>query len=346
MLSVASVTIDSTKVGVHVNQADPFAASFGIYLPNITDAKGYQVLVRIIHEKDQFNIDIPAKNFLLTFDNTDPLGLWYATIKLDDYKDAQSAFGTFGNYLYRYTLLRQGGNAITWPVYNPVTEDQFDLQANLISLFITDPFATATGIGKLSAFTISNLPSLPFQWADDAFTVPALDDLIVYELQVEEFGGTFDGVAQRLDYLTGLGVNVLELMPITSVPEVFDWGYGPLHYFSPASHWGGGAALKRLVNACHQQGIAVILDVVYQHVNADFAYNRVYKDSGETGPMGTFPNGSFGPATTFPGFPFTQEYFHTLNQYWLQNFHIDGFRYDDVPDYYDGPIGEGYANLV
>ena len=65
MLGIA-VTIDPTKVGVHVNERDLFVTSFGIYLPNITYAKGYQVLVRIIHEKDQFNIDIPAKKFVLT----------------------------------------------------------------------------------------------------------------------------------------------------------------------------------------------------------------------------------------------------------------------------------------
>jgi 1,4-alpha-glucan branching enzyme len=350
MLGITSVTIDPTKVGVHVNERDPFAASFGIYLPNITYAKGYEVVVRIIHEKDQFHIDIPAKKFLLTFDNSDPLGLWHTTIKLDEYRDEKSSFGTYGTYLYGYTLLRRleqkMQNIVTLPVYNPVSKDRFDMQANVISPFVIDPFATATGIGKLSAFTISDQPLTPFQWADNAFKVPPLDDLIAYELQIEEFAGSFDGVVQRLDYLTSLGVNVLELMPITHVPEAFDWGHGPLHYFSPANHWGGGAGLKRMVNACHERGIAVILDAVYQHVHADFAYNQAYKDSGEMSPMGTFPHGPFGPMTTFPGFPFTQEYFHKVNQYWLQEYHVDGFRYDDAPDYYDGPTGEGYAKLV
>jgi 1,4-alpha-glucan branching enzyme len=346
MLGAAKLTIDQTKVGVHTNPEGGFATSFGIYLPNITYAKGYQMIVRIIHEKDQFNIDIPAKKFLLTFDDSDPLGWWHTTINLDEYKDAKSSFGTYGTYLYSYSLLRHGGKSVTLPVYNPATKDRFDLQADVISLFITDPFATDIGIGKLSAFTISAQPSTPFQWTDNEFKVPALDDLIVYELQVEEFDASFDGVIQRLDYLISLGINALELLPITVAPEVFDWGYGPLHYFAPANRWGRSEELKRLIDACHQKGIAVILDVVYQHVHADFAYNRVYKDSCETGPMGTFPNGPFGPVTTFPGHPFTQEYFHKVNQYWLQEYHVDGFRYNDVPDYYDGPTGEGYAKLV
>jgi 1,4-alpha-glucan branching enzyme len=346
MPGTAIMTIDLTKVGAHPNPEGGFATSFGIYLPNITDAKGYQVIVRIIHEKDQFNIDIPAKNFLLTFDDTNPPDLWHATINLNEYKDAKSSFGSPGTYLYRYTLMRRTGNSVTWPVYNPATNDQLDLQADIISLFVTDPFATATGIGKLSAFTIGDLPSTPFQWTDQEFKVPPLDDLIVYELQVEEFDASFDGVVQRLDYLTSLGVNALELLPITAVPQVFDWGYAPLHFLAPEDRWGKVADLKHLVNACHEKGVAVILDVVYQHVNPDFAYNRIYKDSEETGPMGSFPDGWFGPQITYPGFPFTQEYFRIVNQYWLQEYHVDGFRYDYVPGFFDGATGQGYANLV
>src|SRR5215469_10302339 len=129
MTITPGVTIDLTKVGAHPRPEGGFATYFGIYLPNITYAKGYQVLVRIIHEKDQFNSDIPAKKFLLTFDDSDPLGLWYATVNLDEYKDAISSFGTYGTYLYTYSVLRHGGNAATWPVYNPVTKEQFDLQA-------------------------------------------------------------------------------------------------------------------------------------------------------------------------------------------------------------------------
>jgi len=309
------------EVGAHVDVIGRLFVRFGIYLPNITVAKGYQLIVRVIHEKDQFVIEIPAKNFLLTFDERHPLALWSGMIDLTQYKDSLSHFGMPGTYLYRYTLLQQqqpGGdtsNQMTLSVFDPATTVQRDLMANVVTLFVTDPFARNTGIGKLSAFTVSDQPMLPFRWTDADFVVPELDDLIVYELQVEEFDSTFDGVAQRLDYLLGLGVNVLELMPITSVPQIFDWGYGPLHFFAPEDRWGGLDGFKRLVDACHSKGIAVILDVVYQHVSADFAYDLVYQNSHEVGPMGTFPNGDYGPKTTFEGMPFTQEFFRTSNQY-------------------------------
>lgn len=340
--------LNLSEVGVHVDTAGGLTVRFGIYLPNITATKGYAVIVRIIHEKDQFTIEIPAKNFLLTFDATSPLGLWSATIDLATHLDGN--FGTPGKYLYRYMLLQQEAgvlsNPLTVTISDPLTLQQHDLTANLVTLFITDPFATDTGIGKLSAFTVSDAPMPPFTWTDAAFKMPELDDLVVYELQVEEFASTFDGVSQRLDYLLGLGVNTLELMPITTVPQIFDWGYGPLHFFAPEDRWGGLHGLQRLVDACHARGMAVILDVVYQHVSDDFAYNRVYKDSGEVGPMGTFPNGPYGAQTTFHNMPFTLDYFRAANAYWLNECHVDGFRYDNVSGYYDGPTGDAYAALV
>ena len=93
-----------------------------------------------------------------------------------------------------------------------------------------------------------------------------------------EFAGTFDGVVDRLDYLEGLGVNCLSLMPITPVKHEFDWGYGPLGYFAPEDYLGGPGGLKRLVDAAHARRIAVVLDVVYGHAEQTFAYSLVYDD--------------------------------------------------------------------
>ena len=73
----------------------------------------------------------------------------------------------------------------------------------------------------------------------------------MYELHVQQFNDTFDGVVDRLDYLESLGVNCLELMPVMSHKLDFDWGYGPLHYFSPSAHFGDVEGLKHLVDAAH-----------------------------------------------------------------------------------------------
>src|SRR5262249_11123315 len=108
------------------------------------------------------------------------------------------------------------------------------------------------------------------------------------------------------------GVNCLELMPVTSPKLDFDWDYGPLHYFSPSAHFGGPDGLRRLVDACHHSGIAVILDVVYQHVDPAFAYKLVYDNVNNTPgpPNANSPmigaNGPFGPQCDF-GQVFTQQ---------------------------------------
>ena len=323
--------INLDEVGAHVDS--PGRVRFGIYLPNITAAKGYSVVARIIHELDQFTPEVPPEDFPLRFDPTHPLGLWSATVDISAIVGPSSHFGQPGRYLYRYRLLKQQpGQA----------------RPTVVTSLFTDPFATEAGPAKLSAFRIDDPanPTPAFSFDDDLFVVPPLDDLVVYELQVEEFDEDFDGVISRLDYLKGLGVNVLELMPVTAFPQVFDWGYGPLHFLAPEDRWGGPDGLKRLVRACHARGMAVILDVVYQHCSPDFAYARVYQDSGEVGPMGDFPNGDFGPQFTYANSPFTQEYVRAANQHWMTEHHVDGFRYDNVKGFFSGPIGPDYANVV
>jgi maltooligosyltrehalose trehalohydrolase len=319
--------IDLTEVGAFasLDASGNLQVRFGIYLPGITAANGYQVVVRVIHQADRFDPAIPTQDFQLTWQNGSALDLWTITTPLTAV--ANTNFGKPGVYLYRYQLWR------TAPGGSP----------QLVTLWFTDPFATATDVGELSAFaTPGTWPA--FNWDDAAYKTPELDDLVVYELQVEEFNDTFDGVAAQIPYLQSLGVNVLELMPVTSVQLDFDWGYGPLHYFAPSQRLGGAAALQRLVNACHKAGMAVILDVVYQHVAAAFPYSQVYSDAGLPSPM-IGGNGPFGPQADFTQ-TFTQDYFHAANQMWLNNFHVDGFRYDEVSDYYDGPTGTAYAMLA
>jgi len=319
------ITLGEVGAFADLDANGKFQVRFGVYLPGITPAKGYQVVVRVIHQADRFDPDIPARNFTLNWQNGSELDLWTVTVPLTSV--ANTSFGQPGVYLYRYQLWRNlpGGGS------------------RVVTTWFTDPFALTTDIGELSSFATPGFwPA--FNWEDAAWKTPELDDLVVYELEVEEFNDTFDGVIARIPYLQSLGVNVLELMPVTTVQLDFDWGYGPLHYFAPSQRLGGAPALKRLVNECHKAGMAVILDVVYQHVAPAFPYAQVYNDSGESSPM-IGGNGPFGPQADFSK-TFTQDYFHAANQRWLTEFHVDGFRYDEVTDFYDGPIGQAYARLV
>ena len=326
--------INRNEVGAFgsVDASGNLSVRFGVYLPGIRYTDGFEVLVRVINRDDRFDPTILPQDSPLDWVSGHPLDLWTATVSIPPV--AGTNFGQQGTYLYRYQL---------W--WTPAGGTR-----QLVTKWFTDPFARATDVGELGAVTLSSSPTT-FNWTDAAYKTPALDDLVVYELQVEEFNDTFDGVVDRLVYLRSLGVNCIELMPVTSVKLDFDWGYGPIHYFAPNERFGGGDGLKRVVDACHAAGMAVILDVVYQHVDPTFPYKLVYDNVNSTMGAPKVPSpmigadGPFGPVADFSQ-AFTQDYFLVSNQAWLDEYHVDGFRYDEVTDYYFGPTDSAYAKLA
>ncbi len=325
--------IDVSEVGAFPSfTGTAFQIRFGVYLPGIRPSDGFDVVVRVIHQLDRFDTAVQPQDSHLTWDAGHPLDLWSATVPIQP--AAGTRFGDEGLYLYRFQL---------W--WTPASGNR-----QLITRWFVDPFALQTDVGLLSAVLLQDTPQL-FSWTDAAYKTPELDDLIVYELQIEQFNDTFQGVNDRLTYLQSLGVNCIEIMPVTSTKLDFDWGYGPLHYFSPSAHFGGPDGLRQLIDTCHQANMAVILDVVYQHVDPFFAYTLVYEDINGTpgAPQVSSPmigaNGPFGPQSDFSQ-TFTQQYFAAVNRHWLNDYHVDGFRYDEVTDLYVGPTDSGYALLA
>ena len=321
------MSINRNEVGVHVTGT---TARFGVYLPGVRAADGFSVVVRVIHADDQFVPEIPSVPVSLAFDASHALGLWSVSFDIATTPAPPgSHFGSPGAYFYRFELHRG---------------------AQIITRVFLDPFATENGPGLLSTVVVG--PTPPFPWSDQTYRTPLLDDLIVYKLNVPEFAGTFDGVVDRLDYLEGLGVNCLSLMPITPVKHEFDWGYGPLGYFAPEDYLGGPGGLKRLVDAAHARRIAVVLDVVYGHAEQTFAYSLVYDDIRQStelnlpNPMMQDPNrDGFGRGFDHE-LALTRDYCLAANQHWLDEYHVDGFRYDNVPGFYDGDPLKKYGTLV
>ena len=320
--------IDLREVGAYAQKPDTNGVQiyFGLYLPGITAKDGYEVHVLVLHKADHFCEDVIPRDYQLTYVHESENDLWCADVRIE--VEEGTHFGQSGTYLYRFQLLQQ----------EPDSSEKKE-----ITRWFTDPFAQATDIGLLSA--VSTPDSLPaVEWTDSTWKVPELERLVVYELNVEEFNSNFDGIIERLPYLKSLGVTCLELMPITSLKFNFNWGYEPLHYFAPYARWGGELGLKRLVNSCHSEGIAVILDVVYQHVDPSFPYHLIYKNLGLESPM-IGGDGPFGPEIDYTK-DFAREYVQAANCHWLHEYHIDGFRYDEVTDLYDGPTGVQYAQIA
>ncbi|WP_263840153.1 malto-oligosyltrehalose trehalohydrolase [Salinibacter sp.] len=166
-----------------------------------------------------------------------------------------------------------------------------------------------------------------YAWEDDDWDGVAREDLVIYELHVGAFtkAGTFDAVREQLAYLRDLGVTAIELMPVHDVPGARNWGYDPAAWFAPARAYGRPEALRRLVDAAHQTGLAVLLDVIYNHLGPDGAYANAF------GPFLTNTSETpWGPAVNLDGegSAGVRRFFLDNALHWLREYHIDGLRLD------------------
>jgi 1,4-alpha-glucan branching enzyme len=169
-------------------------------------------------------------------------------------------------------------------------------------------------------------------------------------MNIAEFGSDLNRAREVVAYLAELGINAVDIMPLSNVGNSVDWGYLPIGYFGVDERFGKRSDFQELVDICHQDGIAVIVDVVYGHTGVDFpyydAYTRLqYRENPFMGPFAKDLFSNFGKSTDFNR-EITRDYFYTASHHWLEVYHVDGFRYDCVPNYWDGPLGVGYANLV
>jgi maltooligosyltrehalose trehalohydrolase len=305
--------------------------TFGLWLPWVSAADGNAVSVKIIHETDQFLQDVPPIEFPLTHSVRPPYGdFWSVTVPIAGTPSPipGSAWGSPGRYVYRYTIVNPNVGVLDW---------------------IGDPFAREFGVGKLSAFTLGYQPYV-WSTAEANWRTPALADLVLYEINIAELAGDFERTRNLMAYLSDLGVNAVEVMPLTNSGVPIDWGYLPIGYFGVDERFGRRSDFQQMVDIAHQHGIAVVVDVVYGHTGVDFPYYDVYtrlqyRENPFMGPFAKDYFSNFGKSTDFER-QLTRDYFFSVNHHWLDVYHVDGLRYDCVPNWWDGALGVGYANLV
>jgi len=174
-----------------------------------------------------------------------------------------------------------------------------------------------------------------FQWSDDGWAGIPFHQLIIYELHVGTFTkeGTFQAIIPFLEYLRhDVGITAIELMPVAQFPGRRNWGYDGVYPFAVQASYGGSDGLKTFVNACHQKGIAVVLDVVYNHLGPEGNY------LGDFGPYFTDRYRTpWGCAINYDG-PESDEvraYFINNALYWVTEFHIDALRLDAIHSIFD-----------
>jgi 1,4-alpha-glucan branching enzyme len=256
---------------------------------------------------------------------------------------AVSVVGTFNNWDKTVHPLQAEGDgnwAADLPGVKPGDGYKFALTTPAGELTRNDPYARA--MTNSAGYSLV-FDTLDFDWEEENFQMPAWNDLVIYELHIGTFNvkeqghpGTFRDVIERLDYLQGLGVNCIEIMPATEFPGAYSWGYNPSNPFALESDYGGAEAFRELVKAAHQHGIAVILDVVYNHFGPGDLDLWQFDGWQENDGGGVYFYNDWRAETPWGhnrpdyGRPEVRRYIRDNALMWLEDYHCDGLRMDAI----------------
>ncbi len=298
--------------GLNLDPNNPSKATFVLYAPKKTtahligDFNGWQTNTSSLMKKDtardRFWIELTGLSagnhtYQYVIDNTIKIADPYSTIILDPNDDTAISATTYPNLA-------------TYPAG----------QTYAVSLFNTNPAV--------------------YNWQVTNFQKPAKTDLVVYEILIRDFDTphSFNAVKARLDYLEALGINAIELMPVNEFDGNISWGYNPTFHMALDKYYGTTTALKELIDECHKRGIAVILDVVYNQAHEENPFFRLWNTAnGAPSGQATVDNPFFNQTAkhafnVFQDFNHqsqaTREYVKRTTQYWIEEFKIDGFRWD------------------
>ncbi|UKM64362.1 alpha-amylase family glycosyl hydrolase [Flavobacteriaceae bacterium GSB9] len=200
------------------------------------------------------------------------------------------------------------------------------------------PYPKGETTGIVSTFKINETD---YTWQNTSFIKPNKENLVIYELLLRDFteDGTYQDAMTHLDYLENLGVNAIELMPINEFEGNISWGYNPSFYMALDKAYGTNNDLKAFVDACHQRGMAVITDVVFNHSYSQSPLLQMYWDSTNNIPAADSPyynqnHNLVDNTSAHWGYDFNHESSYTVNffndvlSFWMNEYKIDGFRFD------------------
>ena len=252
------------------------------------------------------------------------------------------------DFLFQYSIEAE---LVVADPYSKVVLDPFNDQFIDNATFANIPSYPQGATSELVSWVKLNQPD--YDWQIENFTRPAQEDLVIYEMLIRDFDEdhTFQSVINRLDYLEDLGINAIELMPVNEFDGNLSWGYNPALHMALDKYYGSPDDFKAFVDACHQRGIAVLLDVVFNHGTGQHPYYRMYNDCGGCyNGQATSENPIFNqndPNTAFQFFNdinheslATQNYMDQINRFWLEEYKIDGYRFDFTKGF-TNTVGDG-----
>ena len=205
------------------------------------------------------------------------------------------------------------------------------------------------GDGIVSVFQTAQTP---FDWQITDFNRPENEDLIIYELHIRDFiaAHNYQTMIDTINYLKDLDINAIELMPINEFEGNSSWGYNPSFYFAPDKYYGTKDKLKEFIDVCHQNGLAVILDMVYNHSYGQSPLVLLYLDrtTWKVTPDNPWYNVESPNSSYSWGYDFNHESKATVDfidrniTYWLTDYKVDGFRFDFTKGF-TNTVGDGWA---
>ena len=221
-------------------------------------------------------------------------------------------------------------------VADPYCEKILDPDNDKYITAATYPNLKAYPTGKTTGIVSVMQANQPiYTWKNTSFSRPAKDNLVIYELLVRDFTAdhNYESTLAKLDYLIGLGINAIELMPVNEFEGNLSWGYNPSFYFAPDKYYGTKTALQNFIDECHGRGIAVIMDMVLNHSFGQSPMVQLYFDGAK--PTSASPWFNVDAKHPFNvGYDFnhesqaTKKFSKDVMKFWMQQYKIDGFRFD------------------
>lgn len=300
---------------------------------------GTEMGVQVSPSSIDFALFAPAKDFVYVigdFNNweVDPA---YQMYKYEPASDSTVFFLSISNEFdssMAFQYLVDGEIRIADP-YSELILDPWNDQYISPVVF---PDLKSYPVGKTD-FPVSVVNPMPneFNWTDDGFVKPHKDNLVIYELLLRDWSyqHSYQSLMDSVNYFKKLGITAIELMPVCEFEGNESWGYNPSFYFALDKYYGTAQKFKEFVNLFHNNGIAIILDVVYNHSTGQNPMVRLYNEGTYGAP--TSDNPWFNTEAKHPFNVFNDvnhESIHTqymldrANKFWLEEYHVDGFRYD------------------
>ena len=248
------------------------------------------------------------------------------------------------SYNYQYWVVDQT------PIANsPSLVKVADPYSSLVLSPFDDPWTPASTYPNMPVYpagqerevTVLQTGQTPYNWTNTSFTKPKKEDLIVYEALVRDFDANrnFQDLINRMDYFKNLKINAIELMPVMEFEGNESWGYNTSFHMALDKHYGTSAKFKEFVDLCHQNGIAVILDIAFNHAFGRNPMVRMWMNdpdgdgwgdpSSENPYFNTIAKHSYSVGSDFNHAAiYTRDYVKNVTKYWIQEYKIDGFRWD------------------